>query len=406
MSKAAVRDIDVKHKRCFCRVDYNVPMKGTEITDDSRIRASLPTIKYLVDNKAKVILATHLGRPKGKVINELRLDPVAKVLSSLMGFRVYKLNDCIGKEVERAVASMDFGEVLLLENVRFYPEEEQNTKWFAEKLASNADIFVNDAFGTAHRKHASTAGVAQFIPAYAGILMEKEIKVLNGLLQSSQNPFVAIVGGAKVSDKLGVLESFLDKVDGVLIGGGMANTFLLAQGYSMGNSLVEPDKIDDALRIIAKAKRQGKKFVLPIDFVVSQRPEVGVPVKVVAFDKVPENMMALDIGPQTRKIFSEEISKSKTLFWNGPMGVFEIEAFKGGTLEIAAAMAYSDGFSVVGGGDSLAAVKLTGLADKINHLSTGGGAALEFLMGKQLPGVECLLDNQKNNKDGFRENET
>ena len=390
--KATVRDADLAGKVCFCRVDYNVPMKGSEITDDTRIRACLPTIKYLIDKNAKIVLASHFGRPKGKVVESLRLDPVAKRLSELLGVKVKKLNDCIGERVERAVSEMKSKDVVLLENVRFHPGEEKNDKEFARKLASLADIFVNDAFGAAHRAHASTAGIAQFIPAYAGLLMEKEVEALGKLLSGPERPFAAIIGGAKVSDKLGVLENLLDEVDVLLIGGGMANTFLLAKGYKMGKSLTEPDKAEEALRIMKKAEDSGKKLLLPVDLVVAEKPEAGVAVRVVTPDSVSENMMALDIGPETRKGFSEEISQSKTVFWNGPMGVFEVELFRGGTLEMAGAMAHVDGFTVVGGGDSLAAVEVSGYADRISHLSTGGGASLEFLEGKDLPGVKCLSE--------------
>jgi len=390
--KATVRDVEVTGKRCFCRVDYNVSLKGTEITDDTRIRASLPTVTYLLEHDAKVILASHLGRPKGKVVDALRLDPVAKRLSELLGKKVTKLNDCIGDEVFERVSKIRPGEVILLENVRFHPGEEKNDPEFAKKLASLGDIFVNDAFGTAHRAHASTAGVANYIPGYAGFLMEKEICALKKLLENPKRPFTAIIGGAKVSDKLGVLQNLLDKVDVLLIGGGMANTFLLAKGFGVGKSLSEPDKIPQAKEIMEKAKRLGKTLLIPQDVVVAEKPEVGVPVKVVGVDSIPENMMALDIGPKTRKLFSEKISDSKTVFWNGPMGVFEIEPFCGGTLEIAGAMAAVDGFTVVGGGDSLAAIQMSGLASKISHLSTGGGASLEFLEGRILPGIKCLKD--------------
>jgi phosphoglycerate kinase len=390
--KATIRDVDLADKRCFCRVDYNVPMKGTEITDDTRIKASLPTIKYLMDQGAKIVLATHLGRPKGKVVDSLRLDPVALRLSQLLDAEVRKLDDCIGDEVEQAVTGMKPGELVLLENVRFHLEEEKNHREFARKLASLGDIFVNDAFGTAHRAHASTAGVAEFIPGYAGFLMEKEINALGTLLLSPGRPFVAVIGGAKVSDKLGVLESLLDRVDSLIIGGGMASTFLLAQGHNMGKSLVEPDKVDAALRIMEKATDSGKKLLLPCDLVVAHAPEPGVPVKVVEPDGVPGDMMALDIGPETRKVFAEELAQARTVFWNGPMGVFEVEPFRGGTLEIAASIAHVDGFTVVGGGDSLAAVEMSGYAGEISHLSTGGGASLEFVEGKRLPGIECLVD--------------
>ncbi|HHW17773.1 MAG TPA: phosphoglycerate kinase [Firmicutes bacterium] len=392
MAKATIRDVDVSGKRCFCRVDYNVPLKGTEITDDTRIRASLPTIQYLIDHDAKVILASHLGRPKGKVVEELRLNPVAKRLSELLGKQVLKLDDCVGQEVAAKVAAMKPKDVILLENVRFYPEEEKNDREFARKLASLGDIFVNDAFGTAHRAHASTAGIAEFIPGYAGFLMEKEISALSKLLENPDRPFTAVIGGAKVSDKLGILKNLIDRVDAILIGGGMANTFLLSQGYDVGTSLAEPDKVGEAREIVEKARRAGKTILLPEDVVVAEKPEVGVPVKVVSVDSIPSGMMALDIGPKTRKAFSEQISRSRTVFWNGPMGVFEVEPFRGGTLEIAGAMAAVRGFTVVGGGDSLSAVEMSGLSSKISHLSTGGGASLEFLEGRELPGVACLRD--------------
>jgi len=390
MARATIKDVDLAGKRCFVRVDYNVPLEGTEIADDTRIRASLPTITYLIDHGARIILASHLGRPGGKVTEKLRLDPVAKRLSQLLGKEVKKLDDCVGPEVRDAVSRMEPKDVILLENVRFHPEEEKNDVGFARELASLADIFVNDAFGTAHRAHATTAGIASFIPGYAGFLMEKEISALGRLLENPERPFTAVIGGAKVSDKVGVLKNLIQKVDTLLIGGGMANTFLLAQGRNVGKSLSEPDKVEEARAVMEKANTLGKTIVLPVDVVVAEKPEVGVPYKVVSVDQVPSSMMILDIGSETRKRFSEEIAKSKTVFWNGPMGVFEVEPFRGGTLEIAGAMAAVDGFTVVGGGDSLSAVEMSGLGDKIDHLSTGGGASLEFLEGRELPGVACL----------------
>lgn len=377
-------------KACLCRVDFNVPIVDGMIVDDTRIRASLPTITWLIEHDARCILISHLGRPKGKVVPELRMDPIAARLSELLKADVRKLDDCVGDEVAQAVESMKPGEVLLLENVRFYPEEEKNDTEFARKLAAPFDLFINDAFGTAHRAHASTVGVTKFLPAYPGCLMKREIESLSRLLMSPEHPFVAVIGGAKVSDKLGVLENLLDKVDVLLIGGGMANTFLMAKGFDVGQSLCEKEKREDALRIMEKANNLGKDLLLPVDLVAAEKPETGVSCKVVSPQSIPEDMMALDIGPKTRREFSQAISKAKTVFWNGPMGVFEVEQFRGGTLEVAAAVASVDGFTVVGGGDSLAAVEMAGCSDKISHLSTGGGASLEFLEGKELAGIKPL----------------
>lgn len=392
MAKATIKDVDVRDKRCFVRVDFNVPMKDGRITDDSRIRAAIPTIEYLMSHGAKVILASHLGRPKGQVVSELRLDPVALRLGELLGTKVIKLNDCVGPEVSAYVSGMSPGSVVLLENVRFYGGEEKNDPGLARDMASLADIFVNDAFGTAHRAHASTAGIAAYIPAYAGFLMEKEVAALGKLLENPERPYTAVIGGAKVSDKLAVLKNLLDRVDNLLIGGGMANTFLLAQGHNVGRSLVETSMVDEAREILDKAAKGGTKVLLPVDVVVAGAPEAGVPVRVVDVKEIPEDMMALDIGPATRKAYVAVVGESKTVFWNGPLGVFEVEAFRGGTLEMAAALANVKGFTVVGGGDSLSAVEMSGLSDKIGHLSTGGGASLEFLEGRELPGVSVLLD--------------
>ncbi len=392
MAKKTIRDAQVKDKRCFVRVDFNVPMKEGRITDDSRIRAALPTIEHLISHGAKVILASHLGRPKGKVVPELRLDPVALRLGELLGRKVVKLSDCVGPEVGAYVSGMSPGSVVLLENVRFYPGEEKNDPDFARDMASLADIFVNDAFGAAHRAHASTAGIAAYIPAYAGFLMEKEVAALGKLMENPERPFTAVIGGAKVSDKLAVLKNLLDRVDNLLIGGGMANTFLLAQGHSVGKSLAEPSMVEEAREILEKASKGGTKVLLPVDVVVAAAPEAGMPAKVVDVQGIPEDMMALDIGPATRKAYVAVVGESKTVFWNGPMGVFEVEPFRGGTLEMAAALAGVRGFTVVGGGDSLSAVEMSGLSDKIDHLSAGGGASLEFLEGRELPGVSVLLD--------------
>jgi len=392
VAKKTIRDAQVKDKRCFVRVDFNVPMKEGRITDDSRIRAALPTIEHLISHGAKVILASHLGRPKGKVVPELRLDPVALRLGELLGRKVVKLSDCVGPEVGAYVSGMSPGSVVLLENVRFYPGEEKNDPDFARDMASLADIFVNDAFGAAHRAHASTAGIAAYIPAYAGFLMEKEVAALGKLMENPERPFTAVIGGAKVSDKLAVLKNLLDRVDNLLIGGGMANTFLLAQGHSVGKSLAEPSMVEEAREILEEASKGGTKVLLPVDVVVAAAPEAGMPAKVVDVQGIPEDMMALDIGPATRKAYVAVVGESKTVFWNGPMGVFEVEPFRGGTLEMAAALAGVRGFTVVGGGDSLSAVEMSGLSDKIDHLSTGGGASLEFLEGRELPGVSVLLD--------------
>jgi len=390
--KLTVRDIPVADKRCFVRVDYNVPIKGGKIGDDSRIRASLPTLNYLIEQGAKVILASHLGRPGGAVVDDLRLDPVAARLSELLGRKVAKLNDCVGPEVEAFVSNMKPGDVVLLENVRFYPGEEKNDPGLARQMANLAELFVNDAFGAAHRAHASTPGIAACIPACAGFLMEKEVSALSRLLESPERPFVAVIGGAKVSDKLKVLNNLLDKVDSLVIGGGMANTFLLAKGYCVGKSLSEPARVESAREIMSKAEKAGKALLLPVDVVCAPAPEVGTPVKVADVSAIPSDEAALDIGPKTRKEFASKILAARTVFWNGPMGVFEVEPFGAGTMEIAAAVARVDGFTVVGGGDSLAAVEMSGVADRISHLSTGGGASLEFLEGRTLPGVACLQD--------------
>lgn len=394
MAKISVRDVPVKDKRCFVRVDYNVPMRDGQITDDTRIRASLSTIRHLIDRGAKVILASHLGRPGGKVVEDLRMDTVARRLETLLEKHVAKLDDCVGPSVEAFAQDMSPGQVVLLENVRFQPGEEKNDPELARKMAALADVFVNDAFGTAHRAHASTAGIAAFIPAYAGFLMEKEVEALGRLLEAPQRPFTAVIGGAKVSDKLNVLRNLLDRVDALLIGGGMANTFLLAEGHEMGQSLVEPGMVVEAREILAKARESGKVLLLPEDLVVAGAPVPGTPVSVVPAGEVPEDMAALDIGPLTRKEYSARILSSRTVFWNGPMGVFETEPFRGGTLEVAGAMAEVTGFTVVGGGDSLAAVEMSGVSGKIGHLSTGGGASLEFLEGRTLPGVACLKDSR------------
>ncbi|MGI6643356.1 MAG: phosphoglycerate kinase [Bacillota bacterium] len=392
MPKATIRDVDVQGKRCLVRVDFNVPIKDGLITDDSRIRAAVPTIEYLRRRGAKIILMSHLGRPKGKVVEDLRLGPVAIRLKELLGIEVAYSDECVGLKPQSLVAGMKPGDVLLLENLRFHDGEEKNDPEFSREFSSLGDVYVNDAFGTAHRAHASTAGIADYLPAYAGLLMEKEISFLGTLLANPDRPFAAVIGGAKVSDKLSVLSNLLEKVDVLLIGGGMANTFHIAQGYGVGTSLAEPGKAEDAKVILDKATRLGKTVYLPVDVVVAARPEVGVPAQVVSSEAIPDDLMVLDIGPETRKVYSDVVAQSRTVFWNGPLGVFEIEPFRGGTLEMAAAIAGVRGLTVVGGGDSLSAMEMSGLSEKISHLSTGGGASLEFLEGKTLPGVACLKE--------------
>lgn len=391
MNKKTVKDVDFQGKRVLVRVDFNVPLKDGVITDDTRIKAALPTINYLIEQGGKVILMSHLGRPKGQVKEEFRLNPVADRLSELLGKEVIKVNDCIGEEPQKAIAKMQPGDVLLLENVRFYAEETKNDPQFAKQLAELADVYVNDAFGTAHRAHASTAGVAQYLPAVAGFLMEKELEMLGKALENPQRPFVAVIGGAKVSDKIGVIDNLLDKVNTLIIGGGMANTFLKAQGYNVGKSLLEEDKVDLAKELLEKAKNAGIDLLLPVDAVVASSPE-STESQTVSVEQVPADQMILDIGPQTAEKFAAVLKHAATVVWNGPMGVFEIDAFAKGTEFVARALAESNAISIVGGGDSAAAVKKTGVADKISHISTGGGASLEFLEGKELPGVKVLQD--------------
>jgi phosphoglycerate kinase len=392
VAKLTLKDLDLHNKRVLVRVDFNVPLEAGRVTDNTRIRAALPTIQYLIDHGARVILMSHLGRPKGKVKEELRLDPVARELEGLLGRPVHKVNDCIGPEVEAAVAALKPGEVLLLENLRFYPEEEKNDPEFARKLASLADLYVNDAFGAAHRAHASTEGVAHYLPAAAGFLLQKEIETLGKALADPERPFVAIIGGAKVSDKISVIRNLLTKVDTLIIGGGMANTFLRAKGYAMGRSLVEEDQVPLAQELMATAEQQGVKMLLPRDLVVAQEFKADAPHQVVAASAVPDGWMALDIGPETAQDFANALTGARTVVWNGPMGVFEMEPFAHGTEAVARAVAAVDGMTIVGGGDSVAAVEKMGVAEKIGHISTGGGASLEFLEGKALPGVVALTE--------------
>lgn len=391
--KKTVRDIDVKGKRVLVRVDFNVPMDSEKnITDDTRIKAALPTIQYLLDNNAKVILVSHLGRPKGKFNMEYSMKPVAKRLSELLGKQVIVADDVIGEDAKAKANALKDGEVLLLENVRFHAEEEKNDPDFSKELASLADVFVNDAFGTAHRAHASTTGVASYLPAVSGFLIEKELNFMGGALENPERPFVAILGGAKVSDKIGVITNLLDKVDSLLIGGGMAYTFIKAEGHEIGKSLLEEDKLGLAKDLIEKAKQKGVKLLLPVDTVVSAELKSGVPYEVVDIDKMPNDKIGVDIGPKTIEEFSKVIKGAKTVVWNGPMGVFEIREFAKGTEAIAKAMSECSGTTIIGGGDSAAAVEQLGYADKVSHISTGGGASLEFLEGKVLPGIAALND--------------
>lgn len=396
MNKKTVTDIDVKGKRVLVRVDFNVPLdlKSGTITNDSRIRAALPTIRYLVDNSAKVILCTHLGRPDGKVIEELRVKPLAARLSQLMGVPVLVAPDCVGIEVEQAVVSLKEGDILLLENVRFHPEEEANDPGFARALANLADIYVNDAFGTAHRAHASTVGVAKYIPAVAGLLMEKELTALSKILASPEHPFAALLGGAKVGDKIGLLQSILPKVDILLIGGGMASLFLKAKGYQVGASSVEVDRLETANAIIATASRNGTPVLLPADVVVTTDPKQGTRSRTAPVTEISSNEHIVDIGPKTVRVFSKELKRCRTIFWNGPMGIYEIPAFAQGTKAIAEVLANIKATTIIGGGSTAEVVEDMGLADKMSHVSTGGGASLKFLEGKTLPGVAVLLDKE------------
>ena len=393
-NKKSLKDVDVKGKRVFCRCDFNVPIddKG-EIADDTRIQAALPTIRYLIDQGAKIILASHLGRPKGKRDPAFSLCPVATHLTHLLGQAVIMAPDCIGENIQLLANQLTNGRVMLLENVRFHSEETDNDPLFAAQLAALGEIYVNDAFGTAHRAHASTEGVARLLqPAVAGYLMEKELQYLGGALANPERPFVAILGGAKVSDKITVIENLLTKVDVILIGGGMAYTFLKAQGYQVGQSLVENDRIALAGDLLDKAKKQGVKFILPTDHLVAEKFSADSPALIAKNEEFPAAGMGLDIGPETIKTFKQHISDAKTVVWNGPMGVFEFDNFAKGTLAVAEALAKSDCLSIIGGGDSVAAVNKSNLQEQMTHISTGGGASLEFLEGKDLPGVVALTD--------------
>lgn len=395
MGKKTVEDCDVRGKRVLLRVDFNVPLdkESGAITNDERIRAALPTIRYLLDKDARLIIMSHLGRPKGQVVDSLRLDPVAARLSELLGQPVAKVDDCIGPVAEAAVAALQPGEALLLENVRFHPEEEKNNHEFIKQLAALGDIFVNDAFGTAHRAHASTEGIGHFLPAVAGFLMKKEISALARAGKRPVRPYVAIIGGAKISDKILVIEELMKTADQLIIGGGMANTFLAAQGYDMQASLVEADKIETAKALLAKQAESGKTFLLPQDVVVGKSLE-DAQGEVKAVDALDPGDMALDIGPATRAAYVAALADAKTIFWNGPMGVFEKDAFAAGTNALAQGVADSSAYTIIGGGDSVAAVEKAGLGDQIDHISTGGGASLVFLEGRMLPGLAVLEERE------------
>jgi phosphoglycerate kinase len=394
MPKAKLRDLDIQGKRLFIRVDFNVPLTHEgKVSNDTRIQAALPTIQYAQAQGASVILASHLGRPRGQVDPKLSLQPVAAHLESLLGSPVQFASDCVGGDVEAQAQALPPGEVMLLENLRFHPEEEKNDPAFAEALSKLADIYVNDAFGTAHRAHASTAGITQYLqPAVAGFLMDKEITYLSQVTEAPEQPVVAILGGAKVSDKIPVIEHLLDKVSTLVLGGAMAYTLLQAQGYHTGDSLVELDYSDLAKNLLAKAADRQVDIILPCDHVIAQAPKADAATRIVADEGIPDKWMGLDIGPKTVARFREAIAPAKTVVWNGPMGMFELEPFRQGTLEIAKAVAACEGTTVIGGGDTITALALTDCEDAITHISTGGGATLEFLEGKELPGVACLTE--------------
>ena len=393
MNKKTVKDIDLKGKKVFVRCDFNVPMdENRNITDNTRIVAALPTIKYLLEKNCKLILASHLGRPKGEYKPEYSLAPVAKELSNLLGKEVIMANDVVGEDATSKASNLKEGEILLLENVRFHKEETENDTEFSKKLASMAEVFVNDAFGTAHRAHSSTTGIASYLPAVSGFLIEKELKFLGNAVNNPERPFVAILGGAKVSDKIGVIDSLLEKVDTLMIGGGMAYTFFKAQGYEVGNSICEMDKLDLAKLAMEKAKQKGVKLMLPVDTKIGKEFKADTESKTVEYTEIPADWEGFDIGAETIKMFSDELRNAKTVIWNGPLGLFEFDQFAIGTNEIAKVLSEIDATTIIGGGDSAAAVKKAGLEDKMTHISTGGGASLEFLEGKKLPGIEALMD--------------
>jgi len=392
-SKKTVKDVDVKGKRVLVRVDFNVPIADGAVTDDTRVRAALPTIRYLIDHGAKVILCSHLGRPKGEPDPQYSLRPVRRVLQRLIGRNVAFVDDIVGADAQEAVSRMVDGEILMLENVRFAPGEKTNDPAFAKALAALADIYVNDAFGAAHRAHASTAGVAEFLPAYAGLLLTREIETLTGMLTDPERPFVAILGGSKVSDKFGVIDKLIDVVDVFIIGGGMAFTFLVAKGLGIGKSIVEPDWVEPAKAMLIKAEAKGVDILLPVDFVLADTFAEDAETRIAGREEIPADMMGLDIGPASTELFKGAISDARTIFWNGPMGVFEMTPFETGTKEVALAVARNNrAVSVVGGGDSVAALKKFDLEERVTFVSTGGGASMKLLEGAKLPGLEALLD--------------
>lgn len=397
MNKKTVKDLDVKGKKVLVRVDFNVPLSKEEkgkIADDARIKAAMPTINYLSENGARVILMSHLGRPKGEANPEFALKPVADYLENVYGdkFKFIPSPEVVDQKVKEEVEKLEDGQIALLENTRYRAEETKNGEEFAKELASLADLYVNDAFGTSHRAHASNVGVASILPSAIGFLIEKEIDVMGKALESPEHPFVSILGGAKVSDKIGVIENLITKVDTILIGGGMAYTFLKAMGKEIGNSLLEEDKMDLSLELVEKAKANGVEILLPVDVVIADKIEAGVSTEIVDIDNIPEDKEALDIGPKTADLFAEKIKEAKTVVWNGPMGVFEIKEFADGTNQVAKALSESEAVTIVGGGDSALAIEMAGLKDKITHVSTGGGASLEFLEGKDLPGISAIED--------------
>ena len=393
-NKKTIEDIEVKGKKVLARCDFNVPLKEGVITDDKRIREALPTIKYLADNGAKVILCSHMGRPKGEFKPEFSLAPVAARLSELLGKEVVLAKDVVGEDAKSKAAALNEGDVMLIENVRFHKEETKNDPDFAKALASMAEIFVNDAFGTAHRAHASTAGVADYLPAVCGYLIQKEISIMGGALSEPKRPFVAILGGAKVSDKIGVIKNLINKVDTLIVGGGMAYTFFKANGYQIGTSICEDDKIELARELQEEAKAKGVNFLIPVDNRCGDAYDPNCNAMLVDSDNIPEGYMGLDIGPKTEALFAEAIKSAGTVVWNGPMGVSEWEKFASGTRAVATAVAESGAVSIIGGGDSAAAINTLGFADKMTHISTGGGASLEFLEGLELPGIACLMDKE------------
>ncbi len=385
--------MDLKGKKVLVRCDFNVPMdENQKITDNTRIVAALPTIQYLLENDCAIILCSHLGRPKGEFKSEYSLKPVAEELAKLLGKEVIMAKDVIGEDAKSKASNLKNGQIMLIENVRFHKEETENDQEFAKELAKMAEIYVNDAFGAAHRAHSSTAGVAEFLPAVSGFLIEKELKFLGKAISNPERPFVAILGGAKVSDKIGVIDSLLEKVDTLIIGGGMAYTFFKAQGYEVGNSICELDKLELATNLMKKAEEKGVKLILPMDTKIGKEYKADTESKTVKYNEIPEGWEGFDIGEESIKLFIEELKKAKTVVWNGPLGLFEFDQFAIGTNEIAKALAKMDCTTIIGGGDSAAAVKKAGLEDKMTHISTGGGASLEFLEGKALPGIECLLN--------------